>query len=120
MKDDYADAPIKVEPTGSDAEKGPRLFGGALARLVRKFVKEKSVVDEKYAASVDALEAWKKECEAKLTKMETEIANRYDSIDVVQNDVAKELQSELIRRQRKAEAQALDAEIESVLGKMSK
>ena len=116
MKKEDANMPIEAGSGRPASEGVSGLFKGALMRMVQKFMKDKSVVDKQYDSSVRALEAWKKECEAKIARKEEEIKNRYDSIDVAQHEEMQSDRLELKRKQQEAEDLVFDEEIERELG----
>lgn len=115
MEKKDANMPIEAWRGRPASEGGSGLFKGALMRMVRKFMKDKSVVDKRYDSSVRALEAWKKECEAKIARKEEEIKNRYDAIEVAQHEETQFARLELKRKQQ-AEDLAFDEEVERELG----
>ena len=116
MSREDANAPIEADRRRSTSESASQSFKGVLMRMVRRGMKDKSEVDKQFDSSVRALEAWKKECEAKIALKEDEIRNRYDSIDVSQLGEAQSAQMELKRKQQEAEDLAFEEEIERELG----
>ena len=86
-----------------------------LISLAEKFKEDKDMIDDKYEASIRALNQWRKECEDTLAQKEEEIRNKYDSIDVGAGDMEDSL-FRLRMQQREQERLALDAEIAKVLG----
>lgn len=88
---------------------------GRLIRLAKKIKEDKDTIDDKYEASIRALNQWRKECEDTLARKEEEIRNKYDSIDVGAGDMEDSL-FRLRMQQREQECLALDAEIAKVLG----